>query len=67
MNVNLEMVKAGYAEVYQSKTPRGFNMITYFKAENEAKINNIGIWSLGDKYVSPKKWRKEYIRKAKAR
>ncbi len=66
-NVNLEMIKAGYAEVYQGKTPRGFNLIPYVQAENDARINNIGIWSQGDKYVSPKKWRKEYIRKAKAR
>ena len=47
--------------------PRDFNMVTNVNAENEAKINNIGMWSLGDKYVSPKKWRKKYIRKAKAR
>lgn len=64
INVNYEMIMAGYAEVYQGNSPRGFDIEAYIQAENEAKINNIGIWSQGDKYISPKMWRKKYINKA---
>jgi endonuclease YncB( thermonuclease family) len=30
----------------------------YWKAEKSAKREGRNIWSLGSKYVSPKKWRK---------
>ena len=57
-NVNLELIKAGYAEVYQGKPPRGFDLSPYLTAETQAKIQKRGMWSLGDKYISPKDWRK---------
>ena len=57
-NVNLEMVKAGLAEVYRGKPAGGLNLEPYWKAEAEAKKTSIGMWSLGDKYISPKKWRR---------
>ena len=57
-NVNLEIVKKGYAEVYKDKLPETFNVNPYEKAEKEAKKTGLGIWSLGDKYVSPAEWRK---------
>jgi endonuclease YncB( thermonuclease family) len=57
-NVNLEMVRLGLAEVYRGRQPRYFNATIYNKAEAEAKRLGIGIWFLGDKYVSPKEWRK---------
>ena len=52
-NVNLEMVKAGLAEVYRGKPPRVFDLKPYLQAEAEAKKAKRGIWSLGAKYISP--------------
>ena len=46
-NVNLEMIKAGLAEVYQSPPAKGLEMEPYRQAEAEAKKDGIGIWSLG--------------------
>ena len=57
-NINLEMIRAGLAEVYQGKPPKGFDSKPYFQAETEAKKTQRGMWSLGDKYISPKEWRK---------
>jgi micrococcal nuclease len=59
-NVNIEMVQAGLAEVYRGKPASGLDMEPYWKAENDAKASNRGMWVLGDKYVSPKEWRKEH-------
>ncbi len=56
-NVNLELIKAGYAEVYQGKPPRGFDLSPYLTAEAQAKSQRRGMWSQGD-YISPKEWRK---------
>ena len=58
INVNLEMVKAGLAEVYRGKPAGGLNLEPYWNAEAEAKKAGIGMWSLGDKYISPKEWRR---------
>ena len=58
MNVNLEMVKAGLAEVYHGLSAKGFDNGPYLKAEAEAREAKINMWSLGDKYISPKAWRK---------
>jgi len=57
-NINLEMVKAGLAEVYQGKPPRDLEMEPYLEAEKQAKEALRGMWGLGDKYISPKDWRK---------
>jgi endonuclease YncB( thermonuclease family) len=57
-NVNLEMIKAGLAEVYRGKPAGGLDPEPYWKAEAEAKKAGIGMWSLGDKYMSPRKWRR---------
>ena len=59
-NVNLEMVKVGLAEVYRGKPAPGFDNDPYQKAEDQAKSSGKGIWSLGDRYVSPKEWRKTH-------
>jgi len=56
--VNLEMVKAGLAEVYRGRPAKGLDVKPYWNAEAEAKKAGIGMWSLGDKYISPKEWRK---------
>ncbi len=58
MNVNLEMVKVGLAEVYQGKPPNGFDLKPYRKAVKEARADKRGMWSQGDKYIGPKDWRK---------
>ena len=57
-NINLEMVKTGYAEVYSGSPPRGFYMKDYKKAEDGARNSGQGIWSQGDRYISPALWRK---------
>jgi micrococcal nuclease len=59
-NVNLEMVRAGLAEVYRGKSAPGFDNRPYLKAEDEARQAGKGMWSLGDKYVSPREWRKTH-------
>jgi micrococcal nuclease len=57
-NVNLEMVKAGYAEVYRGTPAAGFDNAPYWKAEEEARGAKKGMWVQGDKYVSPREWRR---------
>ena len=57
-NVNFEMVKAGLAEVYKGRPAKGFDNRPYQEAEDAARRAGMGMWSLVDKYVSPKDWRK---------
>lgn len=57
-NINLEMVKAGLAEVYRGRAPHKFPLLPYWQAEKEARDDKRGMWSQGDEYVSPKAWRK---------
>jgi len=59
-DINLEMVKAGLAEVYRGKPADGLNPGPYCNAEVEAKKAGIGMWSAGDKYISPKEWRQTH-------
>jgi endonuclease YncB( thermonuclease family) len=56
--VNLEMVKVGLAEVYRGRPAKSLDVKPYWNAETEAKKTGIGMWSLGDKYISPKEWRR---------
>jgi len=57
-NVNFEMVKEGLAEVYRGRPPKGFDNEPYLKAEAAARGAKLNVWSLGDKYISPREWRK---------
>jgi endonuclease YncB( thermonuclease family) len=57
-NVNLEMVKVGLAEVYRGRPAPGLDMNPYWIAEAEAKEAGMGMWVLGDKYRSPRDWRR---------
>jgi endonuclease YncB( thermonuclease family) len=57
-NANLEMVKAGLAEVYRGKHARYFNPKIYQEAEDEARKADRGMWVRGDKYISPREWRR---------
>jgi endonuclease YncB( thermonuclease family) len=59
-NVNLEMVNAGLAEVCKGKPAPGFDNDPYQNAEDEARGAIKGMWSLGDKYISPREWRKTH-------
>ena len=58
LHINVEMVRAGLAEVYRGEKPRGLDMNPYWKAEEQARAAKKGMWSLGGKYVSPREWRK---------
>ena len=57
-NVNLEMIKAGLAEAYRGTPAPGHNMEPYRLAEEEARKAGRGMWVLGDKYISPRDWRR---------
>jgi len=59
INVNLEMVKAGLAEVCRNRST-GNNIVLYRRAEADAQNAKRGMWSLGKYYVSPKDWRKKH-------
>jgi endonuclease YncB( thermonuclease family) len=56
-NINLEMLKGGFAEVYRGKTAEDLDLQPYWEAEKEAKKALRGIWELRDQYFSPKDWR----------
>jgi len=57
-NVNLEMVKTGLAEVYRGTPAPGQDVGPYWRAEEEARKAGRGMWQLGDKYVSPREYRR---------
>lgn len=58
-NINLAMIQKGLAEVYRGKPPETLDIDAYKRAQNEARSKQIGIWSLGKRYKSPRQWRKE--------
>ena len=53
-NINLEMIKQGYAEVYRVRS--GLDIDPYRKAQQTAQKQKLNIWSQKD-YISPKVWR----------
>jgi endonuclease YncB( thermonuclease family) len=57
-NVSHEMLRAGLAEVYQGKSPKNLDLKSYRRLESEARDANRGIWSQGNKYTSPRAWRR---------
>ena len=57
-NINIEIIKKGFAEVCCEKPPAGLNIAPYLEAEREAKAAEQGMWSLMEKYISPRDWRK---------
>jgi micrococcal nuclease len=57
-NINLEMVKAGLAEVYRGEPASGLDLEQYWKDEEDARKAKRGMWVQGDKYVSPMDWRR---------
>lgn len=62
-NVNIAMLAKGLAEVLSGEPPSGLDIGRYKEAEKAAKAAGLGIWSLGDKYISPTEWRKARIMK----
>ena len=63
MNINLEMLQKGMAEVYQGKVAPGIDIDRYKETEAKAKMRRTGIWSQGRAYKSPRQWRRENPRK----
>ena len=57
VDINLEMVALGLAEVYRGRTPDGFNRRPYEKAEAAARRSGRGIWTQGASYRSPLEWK----------
>lgn len=62
-NINIEMIKEGLAEVCREKPPDGLNIAPYLEAEREAKGAELGMWSIGENYISPRDWREMHIKK----
>jgi micrococcal nuclease len=58
-NINLEMIKAGLAEVYQGKKPKNLDTRLYLETEARAKSAKKGMWRQGKSYQSPLQWRKK--------
>jgi endonuclease YncB( thermonuclease family) len=57
-NINIEMLKAGYAEVYRADSiVEILDTKAYWQAEEEARAAKRGMWNQGN-YMSPTKWRK---------
>ena len=56
-DINHAMIKAGLAEVYQGRTPDGFDKAPYLKTEAEARQTQTGMWRQGKNYVSPIRWK----------
>lgn len=57
-NINMAMVRAGLAEVFRGRPTGGLSLEAYWEAEKEARDANRGMWAQGDKYVSPREWKK---------
>ncbi len=62
-NINIEMIKAGLAEVYQGKRPKTLDSESYLEQQAKAKNARIGMWAQQSSYKSPKQWRKDHPRK----
>jgi micrococcal nuclease len=59
-NINIEMLKAGYAEVCREDSlVEILDTKDYWKAEEEARAAKRGMWSQ-ENYMSPMKWRKTH-------
>jgi endonuclease YncB( thermonuclease family) len=56
-NINVEMIKNGYAEVYGGRLPENFDPTFYRYHEKQAREARRGMWKQGD-YISPREWRR---------
>ncbi|MCD4722528.1 MAG: thermonuclease family protein [Desulfobacula sp.] len=62
-NINIEMIRAGLAEVYTGRRPKKLDSQIYLKEELRARRAQKGMWIQGSSYKSPRQWRKEHPRK----
>ncbi|MBU8849347.1 MAG: thermonuclease family protein [Desulfobacterales bacterium] len=62
-NINIEMIRAGLAEVYKGRRPKKLDSQIYLKEEARARKTGKGMWIQGRLYKSPRQWRKEHPRK----
>ena len=56
--MNLEVINAGYAEVYRGTPAAGFDNAPYLKAKKEFRVAKKGMWVQVDKYMSPRDWKR---------
>lgn len=49
MNINLEMVRAGFAEVYSGGLHKDLDLERYRRAEQGARKAGLGMWASGDR------------------
>jgi endonuclease YncB( thermonuclease family) len=57
-NINIEMLKAGFAEVYRGDYPvADLDFTEYWQAEEQARKDRRGMWDQSN-YKSPREWRK---------
>ena len=56
-SINIEMLRAGLAEVFRGMPPKKLDLILYLMIEQDARKAKRGMWVLGDRYVSPSLWR----------
>lgn len=54
----MEMIKAGFAEVYRGTPAAGFDSAPDWKAEEEVRTAKRGMSAQRQKYVSPREWRR---------
>ncbi len=59
-NANIEMIKAGLAEVYRGRRPEKLDSSKYLREESRAKRAKKGMWGQGSAYISPRQWRKDH-------
>jgi endonuclease YncB( thermonuclease family) len=57
VNINIEMINAGLAEVYRGVPAQNLEIASYRDAERKAKEAVKGIWELRDQYFSPWDWK----------
>jgi endonuclease YncB( thermonuclease family) len=57
---DFKLIGPGLAEVYRGTPAPGQDVGPYWNAEEAAKKAGKGMWSLGDKYVSPREWRRTH-------
>ncbi len=59
-NINIEMIKAGLAEVYRGKRSKTLDSTLYLEQEALAKNARMGMWVQQSSYTSPRQWRKDH-------
>jgi endonuclease YncB( thermonuclease family) len=59
-NINLEMIRAGLAEVYPGRRPKTLDSKLYLAEESKARRSKRGMWIQGRAYKRPRQWRKEH-------